>query len=82
MIQNSSINANNHFNTLWKALNKIYKFYNLLETEIFKISILKHLKIEHFENSSENYSFFNEKCTFSLPKRQKSDSVNHIPNVF
>ena len=30
--------------THWKALNEIYKFYDLVETEIIKISILQHFK--------------------------------------
>ena len=47
-----------YINTHWKALNEIYKFYNLLETEIFKISIFKHFKIlQNFENPAEKRSF-------------------------
>ena len=76
-------------NTHGKALNEIYKFYNILETEIFEISILKHFKIlQNFETLLKNV-IFERKMHFLEWKMQffatengkKSDSVNHIPNL-
>ena len=76
-------------NTHWKALNEIYKFYNLLETEIFKISILEHFKILQILKILLKNAVFERKMQFLDRKMQffatengeKSDSVNHIPNV-
>ena len=76
-------------NTHWKALNEIYKFYNLLETEIFKFSILKHFKnLQKFENSAEKRNFWTknalfrqENAVFATENGQKSDSVKQKPKV-
>ena len=76
-------------NIHWKALNEIYKFYDLLETKIFKISILKRFKnLQILKTLLKNASFerkmhFLEKKMqfFTTENGEKSDSVNHIPNL-